>query len=130
MTSTISLHEVATAYVHEEYNVPRKFAAWVVSIGVFIIGVFASLSFGVLKEYTIGGLTIFNALDFLTAKIMMPLGGMMICVFVGLRIEKKILKEELEKMEKEEMKGKEKKEPEKEEGADEEMKKMEEELRK
>ena len=38
--------------------------------------------------------------------------------------------EELEKMEKEEMKGKEKKEPEKEEGADEEMKKMEEELRK
>ncbi|KAM7454184.1 hypothetical protein BLSTO_05062 [Blastocystis sp. subtype 1] len=42
---------------------------------------------------------------------------------------KKILKEELEKMEKEEMKGKEKKEPEKEEGADEEMKKMEEELR-
>ncbi len=95
LTSTISLHEVATAYVHEEYNVPRKFAAWVVSIGVFIIGVFASLSFGVLKEYTIGGLTIFNALDFLTAKIMMPLGGMMICVFVGLRIEKKILKEEL-----------------------------------
>lgn len=89
LTSTISLHEVATAYVHEEYNVPRKFAAWVVSIGVFIIGVFASLSFGVLKEYTIGGLTIFNALDFLTAKIMMPLGGMMICVFVGLRIERR-----------------------------------------
>mgnify|MGYP001143473082 FL=1 len=95
LTSTISLHEVATAYVHEEYQVPRKFAAWVVSIGVFIIGVFASLSFGVLKDFTIGGLTIFNALDFLTAKIMMPLGGMMICVFVGLRIDKKILKEEL-----------------------------------
>ncbi len=95
LTSTISLHEVVTAYVHEEYQVPRKFAAWVVSIGVFIIGVFASLSFGVLKDFTIGGLTIFNALDFLTAKIMMPLGGMMICVFVGLRIDKKILKEEL-----------------------------------
>lgn len=95
LTSTISLHEVATAYVHEEYHVPRKFAAWVVSIGVFVIGIFASLSFGALKEYTFGGLTIFSALDFLTAKIMMPLGGMMICVFTGLRVEKKILKEEL-----------------------------------
>lgn len=38
---------------------------------------------------------IFDAMDFLTAKIMMPLGGMMICIFVGCRIEKKILKEEL-----------------------------------
>lgn len=51
--------------------------------------------FGLLKEYTIGGLIIFGALDYLTAKIMMPLGGMMICIFVGVRIEKKVLKAEL-----------------------------------
>lgn len=95
LTSTISLHEVSTAYIHEEYHMSRKKAAWVVSIGVAIIGSICSLSFGVLKEYTIGGLIIFDALDFLTAKIMMPLGGMMICIFVGMRIEKKVLKEEL-----------------------------------
>lgn len=95
LTSTISLHEVATAYVHEEYSMSRKKAAWIVSTGVSIIAVFCSLSFGVLKEYTIAGLTIFEALDYLTAKIMMPLGGMMICIFVGFRIDKKILKEEL-----------------------------------
>ncbi len=95
LTSTISLHEVATAYIHEEYHMSRRKAAWFVSIGVTIIGAICSLSFGVLKEYTIGGLIIFDALDFLTAKIMMPLGGMMICVFVGTRIEKKVLKEEL-----------------------------------
>lgn len=95
LTSTISLHEVATAYVHEEYHMTRKKAAWIVSAGVAVIGAVCSLSFGLLKEYTIGGLIIFDALDYLTAKIMMPLGGMMICVFVGIRIEKKVLKAEL-----------------------------------
>lgn len=95
LTSTISLHEVATAYVHEEYHITRKQAAWFVSFGVAILGIISSLSFGVLKEYTIGGLIFFDALDYLTAKIMMPLGGMLICIFVGLRIDNKILKEEL-----------------------------------
>lgn len=95
LTSTISLHEVATAYVHEEYRMSRKKAAWFVSAGVLVLGVFSSLSFGLLKEYTIFGLTFFEALDYLTAKIMLPLGGMLICIFVGTRIDKKILKAEL-----------------------------------
>lgn len=95
LTSTISLHEVATAYVHEEYNVSRKRAAWFVSAGVLVFGVISSLSFGLLKEYTIGGMIFFDALDYLTAKIMLPLGGMLICIFVGTRIDRKILKAEL-----------------------------------
>lgn len=95
LTSTISLHEVATAYVHEEHNMSRKKAAWFVSAGVMILGIFSSLSMGVLKEYTIFGLTFFDFLDYVTAKIMLPLGGMMICIFVGMRVDKKILKQEL-----------------------------------
>lgn len=95
LTSTISLHEVATAYVHEEYQMSRKKAAWFVSLGILILGTLSSLSLGILKSYTIFGLTFFDALDYLTAKIMLPFGGMLICIFVGTRIEKKILKEEL-----------------------------------
>lgn len=95
LTSTISLHEVATVYVHEQFNLSRANAAWIVSAGVLVLGVFSSLSFGVLKEYTLFGLTFFEALDYVTAKIMLPLGGMMICLFVGLRVDKKILKAEL-----------------------------------
>ena len=95
LTSTISLHEVATAYVHEEYHISRKKAAWFVSGGVLTLGVLSSLSFSVLKEFTIGGLIFFDALDYLTAKIMLPLGGMLICIFVGTRVDRKILKAEL-----------------------------------
>ena len=95
LTSTISLHEVATAYVLEEFHMTRKKAALIVSLGVFFLGIFSSLSFGVMKGFTVGGLAFFDALDYLTAKIMLPLGGMLTCIFVGTRVDKKVLKAEL-----------------------------------
>ena len=95
LTSTISLHEVSTAYVHEEYHISRKKAAIIVSIGVTILGILSSLSMGLLKSYTLFGLNFFNLLDFVTAKIMLPLGGMMICIFTAKRVDKLLLKEEV-----------------------------------
>ena len=95
LTSTISLHEVATAYIHEEYHISRAKAALFVSGGVLFLGIISSLSIGVWKEYTIFGLTFFDLLDYLTAKIMLSFGGMLICIYVGTRVDKKILKDEL-----------------------------------
>lgn len=95
LTSTISLHEVATAYVHEEYQITRTKAAWFVSGGVMVLGIISSLSIGIWKEYTLFGLTFFDLLDYLTAKIMLPFGGMLICIYLGNRVDRKILKEEL-----------------------------------
>lgn len=95
LTSTISLHEVATLYINEEFGITRKRATLYVSLGVVILCVLSSLSFGMLKHATIFGLTFFELLDYVTAKIMLPLGGMFICIFVGYRIDKKILKAEL-----------------------------------
>lgn len=95
LTSTISLHEVATAYVLEEHHFTRKRAATLVSLGVMALGTISSLSFGVLKDYTIFGLTFFNLLDYVTAKLMLPFGGMLTCILVGWRVDRKILKAEL-----------------------------------
>lgn len=95
LTSTISLHEVATAYVLEEHHFTRKRAALIVSGGVMVLGIISSLSFGVLKDFTIFGLTFFNLLDYVTAKIMLPFGGMLTCILVGWRVDRKILKAEL-----------------------------------
>jgi NSS family neurotransmitter:Na+ symporter len=95
LTSTISLHEVATAYLHEERRMTRKRAALIVSLGVTVLAVLSSLSFGIMKDFTVFGLIFFDLLDYVTAKLMLPLGGMFICIFVGWRIDKKILKAEL-----------------------------------
>ena len=83
LTSTISLHEVVTAYLHEEFNMTRSKAARLVTAGCIVLGALCSLSLGVGKEYTLFGLTLFDLFDFVTAKIMLPLGGFFIALFSG-----------------------------------------------
>ena len=95
LTSTISLHEVVTAYLHEEFNLTRERAAKLVTVGCTILGVLCSLSLGIGKELTIFGLTLFDLFDFLTAKIMLPLGGFFIAIFTGWYLDKRIVWEEV-----------------------------------
>ena len=95
LTSTISLHEVVTAYLHEEFNLTRGRAAKLVTVGCTILGVLCSLSLGIGKELTIFGLTLFDLFDFLTAKIMLPLGGFFIAIFTGWYLDKRIVWEEV-----------------------------------
>ena len=95
LTSTISLHEVVTAYLHEEFDMTRRKAAILVTTGCSIIGVLCSLSLGVGKELTIFGMTLFDFFDFLTAKIMLPLGGFFIAIFTGWFLDKHIVWEEV-----------------------------------
>ncbi len=92
LTSTISLHEVATAYLQEEWRMSRRAAAWLTTGLTTVLACIASLSLGVLKGWTIGGMDIFNSLDFLTANILLPLGGLFTCLFVGWRLDPKLLK--------------------------------------
>ena len=95
LTSTISLHEVVTAYLHEEFNLSRGKAARLVTGGCIFLGIFCSLSLGVTKGFTIFGLGMFDLFDFVTAKIMLPLGGLCISLFTGWYRDKKIVWSEI-----------------------------------
>ena len=95
LTSTISLHEVLTAYIHEERGLSRKKAAWVVTIGTSLLACASSLSLGVWSEFKIFGLNIFDSLDFVTANILLPLGGLLTSVFAGWVLDRKILRTEI-----------------------------------
>ena len=95
LTSTISLHEVVTAYLHEEFKFSRSKAARYVTAGCIFVGVFCSLSLGIGKSYTAFGLNLFDLFDFVTAKLMLPLGGFFISIFIGWYLDKKIVWEEV-----------------------------------
>lgn len=124
LTSTISLLEVITAFVHEEvritlpkkirlrrdwgggdsggnavlrqeYRVARPFAVSVIAGGVVALGVLCSFSLGEDSSLRIFGKTFFDFLDFVTAKLMMPVGGIFISLFAGWSLDKKILASEL-----------------------------------
>lgn len=95
LTSTISLHEVLTVYISEEWKMSRRKAAWVATGGVSVLACIASLSIGVWREYTICGLTFFDLLDYLSANILLPLGGLFTSIFVGWFMNRKALRDEI-----------------------------------
>lgn len=95
LTSMMSLHEVPTAYLHEKFGLTRKKAATIVTCGCIFLGIFSSLSFGVLGGVKIGPLTIFDLFDFVTAKLMIPLGGMLISIFTGWYLDRKLVRDEI-----------------------------------
>ena len=95
LTSTISMHESVTAYIEEEWHVSRRAAAWIVTLFTGFMAVLASLSLGIGKSYTICGLTLFDSLDYLTANIMLPLGALLTCLFVGWKFDQKTFEQQL-----------------------------------
>ena len=88
LTSTISLLEVVVAYLSEELHIKRQWATVLACLGTMLIGVFASLSLKAGSPFRMGGTSFFDLLDFVSSNILLPLGGMLIIVFVGWRMGK------------------------------------------
>lgn len=95
LTSSISMHEISTAYIHETFKLTRQKAATIVTIVCLLLGIVCSLSFGIWKHITVASMGFFDLFDFITAKFLMPLGGLLICTFVGWDMNKKMVANEL-----------------------------------
>ena len=95
LTSSISLHESVTAYLLERFHLPRGRASGLVSVSCMTLGVLCTLSFGVLSGYTLFGFTFFDLFDFLASKVLLPLGGIVISLFVGYYLDRRIVRNEI-----------------------------------
>jgi NSS family neurotransmitter:Na+ symporter len=95
LTSTVSVLEVVVAYFAEELKMTRKKATIIGSIAISIVGLFATLSFGPLKDAQLLGRTIFGWFNELSANILLPLGAILIVIFVGWSLGKKEVKDEI-----------------------------------
>lgn len=67
----------------------RRNAARCTTAVTALLGVLASLSLGALSGFRICGLNLFDSLDFVTANVLLPLGGLLICLFTGWRWKSK-----------------------------------------
>lgn len=95
LTSTISLHEVVTAYVQEEHRFSRRRAALAVSAALAVLAAACSLSLGPLSDHRLFGRTLFDLLDGVTGNFFLPLGGLLMSVFIGCRADRALLEAEL-----------------------------------
>ena len=80
----------------ESLQIKRITATVLLGFIAWFIGLFSALSFNLLSEFTIFGKNFFDATDFLTNQIMLPLGGIFIAIFVGWVMKKENVLEELD----------------------------------
>ncbi len=82
-TSTISLAEVSVAFMQCHFKMSRIKACVAVIAPLFILSSICSLSVGPWSGFTILGMTIFDFLDTVATNIMLPLGGIFLCIYMG-----------------------------------------------
>ena len=83
LTSMISFLEVVNAILMEELNWTRPKSVVVLGILIFIAGVPSALSTGTMRELTLFGRDIMDAVDALSSNLLLPLSGLITAIFVG-----------------------------------------------
>ena len=95
LTSSISMLEIVVSIgIKSKYD-RRKRAAWKYGFLIFLLGIPSALSFGILSEVHILGMSFFDFADFLTSSIGLPLGALFISLFAGFHFSKSMLIHEL-----------------------------------
>ncbi|WP_024851175.1 sodium-dependent transporter [Hydrogenovibrio kuenenii] len=84
LSSAISLIEPAASWLEQNWGIKRLKATVILGLLTWVLGLGTVLSFNEWKSvHFIGDRTLFDSLDFLTTNIMLPLGGLLMAVFVA-----------------------------------------------
>ncbi len=100
LTSAISLLEVVASYAIDQRGWSRQRAAWILGGAVMLLGLPCAFSFDpdfILASWQPGfGKSFFDTMDYLASNWLLPLGGLMISIYAGWFMPKKIRTAELE----------------------------------
>jgi len=94
-TAMLSLVEVPVAFFIEEKNMSRNKAVLLTSGLILVIGLITVHPKSVFGSVVIAGKGFFDLFDYLSSNIMLPVGGLLISIFVGYSADKAVLSYEL-----------------------------------
>jgi len=95
LTSLISLHEVSTAFFQEEFRLPRRSAALIVTFACIAMGALCSLSLGPSGQFmSLFGMSLFDLFDFVTGQLFLPIVGFLTCILIGWFVPHKLVRDE------------------------------------
>lgn len=97
VTSAIALLEVVASFVMEKWGISRRPAVLLVALLAFLAGIPSSLSFGVWSEVTLFHHTIYDWVVLAVDHILLPIGGLLLCYFIGWRWKPQFLVEEIQR---------------------------------
>ena len=82
-TSTISIAEVSVAYMEKHFGMGRTKAVITVLAPLVVLSPMCSMSLGEWSGFTVFGMNFFDLLDTVTTNIMLPVGGILLCIYMG-----------------------------------------------
>ena len=101
LTSSVSLLEAPTAWTFEKFKISRPVATGIVGVGAAVLGILSALSFNDMADFRplafipiFAEANFFDALDGVTAKLFMPIGAILTCIFVGWIADAKLIDDE------------------------------------
>ncbi len=83
LTSSISLLEVVVSFVIDTFKIERKKATFAMAFIIFLVGIPCSLANGVMSDFLIMDKNFFDFMSFLAENVLLPLGGFLMCIFIG-----------------------------------------------
>ncbi len=96
LSSSISLLEPGVAYLAEEGILSRKRSAEIISFFIWVLGIGSVLSFNIWSDVDIIlGKNFLDSMDLIANQILLPLGGMLIAIFVGWFMKESLIKDEI-----------------------------------
>lgn len=95
LTSTVSITEVATRVLQDRLRWSRRRSVLTLMLPMVAASAVCSLSFSDLSWLTVGGMNIFNLLDFVTADFMLPIASLGLCIYMGWVAPRKLLLHEM-----------------------------------
>lgn len=95
LTSTVSVAEVTIAFLAAKFRMSRKKACYATLVPLFLLSSICAMSLGPLSHLQIFDKTIFDALDYLTSNIMLPIVAIFVCIYVGHVLPKSFLRDEM-----------------------------------
>lgn len=95
LTSAFSMLELIVAVITKGDTSKRRKWTWIIGLSIFVAGIPSALSYGPWNNFTIFGNIIFDTADYLVSNILLPIGALLISIFVPLKMKKSKIYEEL-----------------------------------
>jgi neurotransmitter:Na+ symporter, NSS family len=102
LTPTLAGMEPIIAWLEQRCGIARSMSALVATAGIWVLGIGSVLSFNVWAHWhpfegivRLRGMTVFDAADFISSNVLLPVGALLTCAFIGWRLPRSIGDEEL-----------------------------------
>lgn len=94
LTSSFSLYEIIVAALTANGKRTRKTVAWLTGLIVFVAAIPSAMSSSLLESFMINGKSIFDSTDYVVSNVLLPIGNLLIAIFIIHKMDRELVKQE------------------------------------